>query len=106
MKLVISRFIIFAILVVSSVGVCLSNDKNCDDSTSYSQSQNTQSSSATQDQNEGQHCTCSLSCHNLLIGFTSSQTKSILVAVTTSPFLYIQSSYPLVLITHDKPPII
>lgn len=93
-------------LVISSVGVCLSNDRACDQRPSYSESQSTQSSSATQNQNEGRHCICSLSCHNLLIGFTASQAKPITVVIKPSPFIYIQSSYPQVFITNDKPPII
>ena len=106
MQILISRFIIITILVFSSINVCLPNGNICDDRSSYTQSQSTQSSTATQNSNESEHCICSLSCHNLFEGFTSSQTNPIFIVTSASPILFIQSAYPQVLISQDKPPII
>ncbi len=106
MKILISKFIIIIILVFTSINVCLSNDNICDDSSSYTQSQSAQSSTTTLNANESKHCICSLSCHNLFDGFTSLQTKTIFIVISASPILFIQSVYPQVLISQDKPPII
>ena len=106
MKILISRFIIITILVITSINVCLSSDNICDDSSSYTQLQSTQSPTATQSGNQAEHCICSLSCHNLYVGFTSSQTKPTFIIISASPIHFIQSAYPQVLISQDKPPII
>lgn len=108
MKTVVSRFIIIAVLVLSSISICLSNDSGCDDQPGYSTCQNSESApqSSSQDQNEDHHCLCSLSCHNLFLDFSTISNKPSSLIVSSTSFIFIQVAYPQVLISLDKPPIV
>jgi hypothetical protein len=104
MKSLFTRFIIIMSLVLSSISVCLSNDNGCDDQVSYSKSLNSTSSS--QEQSEDHHCLCSLSCSNLFMQFSSISTKILPITYSSSSFSFIELTYPQVLISLDKPPIV
>lgn len=103
MKTVFIRFIVAALLVLSSISVCLSNDNGCDDRPSYTKSQSSNSTSS-KEQNEDHHCICSLSCNKLFVEYATSKSKISSIIVSTSAFIFIQITYPQVLISLDKPP--
>lgn len=106
MKTVILRFIVAAVLVLSSISVCLSNDNGCDDRPGYSQSTKTSSDSSSNDQGEDHHCICSLSCNNMFVQYSTESSKISSIIIPSVTFQYIQVTYPQVLLLLDKPPII
>ena len=109
MKTVFIRFIVAAVLVLSSISVCLSNDNDndndCDDRPGYTKSQSSNTTSS-KEQSEDHHCICSLSCNNLFVQYTTSASKNSSIIVSTASFVFIQITYPQVLISLDKPPIV
>lgn len=103
MKTVFIRFIVAAVLVLSSISVCLPNDNGCDDRPGYTKSQSSNTTSSKK-QSEDHHCICSLSCHNLFVQYTTSTSKISSIIVSTASFVFNQITYPQVLISLDKPP--
>lgn len=106
MKTIIIRFIVAAVLVLSSISVCLSNDNGCDDRPGFSQSNSSNAQSSSQEQNEDHHCICSLSCNNMFVEVSTVKSKISSIVISSSTFQYIQITYPQVLLSLDKPPII
>ena len=103
MKTVFIRFIVAAVLVLSSISVCLSNDNGCDDRPGYTKSQRSNTTSS-KEQSEDHHCIRSLSCNYLFVKYTISISKNFSIIVSTASFVFIQITYPQVLISLDKPP--
>jgi hypothetical protein len=108
MKKLLGRLILTVILVISSISVCMPDDQDCNESAECSSMQNSKAeahSSASQS-GEQHHCNCSLTCHNLFINFVSSPAPGPSNIVNTLTFGHIQSAYPQVLISFEKPPLI
>lgn len=105
MTKIIIRFIVAAVLVLSSISVCLSNDNGCDDRPNYSASQDSHSQSS-QEKAEDHHCICSMSCNNLFVECSALSTKRPSLIISKTQFAFTETNYPQVLLSLDKPPII
>ena len=105
MKNFLSRLIIITILILSSISICLSDDKGCEDLPGYSIQVETSQSSA-QEQNSNHHCLCSLSCNNLFLIISAIPKRIDFLILSSSSFVFIHTLYAEVHMALDKPPIV
>ena len=125
MKSLLGKIILALTLVFTSMNACFPNDIDCfeDDhssvkteSTSASKkanstkkllsqsSQSEEQKEANRSQNEGHHCLCSLSCHNLFVQSFETKELSSQFLFGKSVFPHPDFFYPKITISLEKPP--
>lgn len=116
MKSILGKVILALVLVFTSVNACFPNDVDCfeDDHTSLStgaasslnkeDSKSKEQKEASRSQNEGHHCLCSLSCHNLFVQSFETNELSSHFLFGKLVFPHPDFFYPKVIISLEKPP--
>lgn len=104
MKKIIARILIITALVLTSINVCFPNEIGCSDNTSsssvFSPLKTTSSDNGSQ---ESHHC-FGLSCNTWMISFSSTIVQSNFLTTSLDPFSFNLSTYPIILLSMDKPP--